>query len=146
MAEMSMDEIRARTARQRCQLFLMLMQPTVQYDTTTEQGQELMRQHLQWQFNLEDRGVLLGAGPLNDGGSISSRGQYEQQVGSSGRMLTATGMSVLAVNSEEEAEAIARTEPFEVAGWRRHELVRWTMNEGAAWQLVRQLQGAAPKA
>jgi hypothetical protein len=59
-------------------------------------------------------------------------------------MLNASGMYVLAVPSREAAEAIARTEPFEAAGWRRHTVVLWNLNEGAAWQLAQELLARTP--
>ena len=63
MTELSMDQIQARMGR--VNLFAIFMRPTDKYDVSTTEGQELMRQHLQFQLDLEDRGVLLAAGPLN---------------------------------------------------------------------------------
>jgi hypothetical protein len=41
-------------------------------------------------------------------------------------------MYLIAAPSREAAEEIARSEPFEAAGWRTHALCRWQLNEGMA--------------
>jgi hypothetical protein len=51
-------------------------------------------------------------------------------------------MYIVAVGSRDAAEAIARTEPFEAAGWRRHTVVQWNLNEGAAWELAQHMLAA----
>jgi hypothetical protein len=63
MTALSMDQIQARMGR--VPLFAIFMRPTDRYDVSTAEGQELMRQHLQFQLELEDRGILLAAGPLD---------------------------------------------------------------------------------
>src|SRR5687768_16476978 len=123
MAEMTMEQIRERIDRQRSRLYVVLMQPTDKYDTASEKGRELMRRHLQWQLDMEDRGLLLGAGPFGSLGTIQTQQQFEAQVDSQREMLNASGMYVLAVPSLEAAEAVAHSEPFEAAGWRRHATV-----------------------
>jgi uncharacterized protein YciI len=143
MNEMSMQQIRERINRQRSQLYLVLMQPTEHYDTASEQGTELMRRHLQWQLELQDRNISLGAGPFGDLGGAQTQQQFQDRAASHGEMLNASGMYILAVPSRDAAEAIARAEPFEAAGWRRHTIVLWNLNEGAAWQLAQHMLTAA---
>ena len=102
-----------------------------------------MRRHLQWQLELQDRNISLGAGPFGDLGGAQTQRQFEERVASHSDMLNASGMYILAAPSREAAEAIARAEPFEAAGWRRHTLVLWNLNEGAAWQLAQHMLAAA---
>jgi uncharacterized protein len=139
MAEMTMEQLRERIQQQHSQLYVVLMQPTERYDTTSDAGRELLRRHLQWQFELEDRGILLGAGPFGTLGGAQTHQQFHEQVAPHREMLDASGMSIIAAPSPEVAEAIAQTEPFELAGWRKHVLVAWTLNEGVAWRVARQL-------
>src|SRR5207248_4676265 len=108
-------------------------------DLTSELGREVMRRHLQWQFSMEDQGILLGAGPFNQLGQAQTQEQFRRQVASHGDMLNASGMYIIAAESAEAAEAIARTEPLEAMGWRTHRLVVWNLNEGVAWRTARQL-------
>jgi hypothetical protein len=143
MPEMTMTQIRERIEQQRSQLYVVLMQPTDRYDTASDEGRELLRRHLQWQLEMQDRGLTLGAGPFGSLGGAQTQAQFEGQVASQREMLNASGMYVLAVPSLEAAEAIARSEPFEAAGWRRHAIVLWNLNEGAAWQLAQELLARA---
>src|SRR4051812_935245 len=107
MTDLSMDQIQARMGR--VNLFAIFMRPTDRYDVSTPEGQELMRQHLQFQLDLEDRGVLLAAGPLN-----------LQAPAPTGRprsadpdpIIDASGMYLVAVPSRDAAETIAANEPF----------------------------------
>jgi hypothetical protein len=74
--EMTMEDIRARLAG--LQLYAIFMRPTDKYDTQSEEGRELMRRHLQFQLDMEDRGVLLGAGPLEGAGQASTLSLWRQ--------------------------------------------------------------------
>jgi hypothetical protein len=143
MSELTMEQIRERIDRQRSQLYVILMQPTERYDTASDDGRELMRRHLQWQLEMQDRGLTLGAGPFGSLGGAQTQAQFDAQVTSQREMLNASGMYILAVPSLDAAESIARTEPFEAAGWRRHTIVLWNLNEGAAWQLAQELLARA---
>jgi uncharacterized protein YciI len=134
MTDLTMDQIQARMGR--VQLFAIFMRPTEQYNVTTPEGQELMRQHLQFQLDLEDRGILLAAGPL-DLKTPAPVGRFAPL--EADPIVDASGMYFVAAGSREAAEAIAASEPFERAGWRTHKLCTWMLNEGAAVAMARQL-------
>ena len=134
MTDLTMDQIQARMGR--VNLFAIFMRPTDKYDVSTPQGQELMRRHLQFQLDLEDRGTLLAAGPLNL--------QAPPPIGrprsaDPDPIIDASGMYLVAVANRDAAEAIAASEPFERAGWRTHTVCTWMLNEGAAVSLARRL-------
>jgi len=97
------------------------MQPTDRYDTASDEGRELMRRHLQWQLEMQDRGLTLGAGPFGSLGGAQTQAQFDAQVASQREMLNASGMYVLAVQSLEAAEAMlgpSRSKPLAGAGTR----------------------------
>lgn len=48
------------------------------------------------------------------------------------------GIGVLRVNSREEAEEIARNEPFHVMGWRHNAVMSWTPKFGRLIELLAQ--------
>lgn len=137
---MTMDEIRARMDRQASQLFAVFMRPTQRYDISSDQGRELLRRHLQFQFEMEDRGTLLAAGPLHTFGAAQTQQQYRAMAGDNPQpIIDASGMYFIVAASPEAAEAIACSEPFEQAGWRTHVLHTWSLNEGRAWRVAREL-------
>ncbi len=134
MTELSMDQIQARMGR--VNLFAIFMRPTDKYDVSTPAGQELMRQHLQFQLDLEDRGILLAAGPLN----LQTPAPVGRPISAEpDPIVDASGMYLVAARSREDAESIAAGEPFERAGWRTHTVCTWMLNEGAAVQLARRM-------
>lgn len=136
--EMSMAEIRSRLAG--LQLYAVLMRPTEEYNTQSEEGRELMRRHLQFQIDMEDRGILLAAGPLNGAGQASTLAAYREAVPEADApIIDASGMYFIVAPTPEAAEEIARSEPFEAAGWRTHALCTWQLNEGAAIPVVREM-------
>ena len=139
MTDLSMDQIQARMGR--VNLFAIFMRPTDKYDVSTAQGQELMRQHLQFQLDLEDRGVLLAAGPLN----LQAPAPIGRPSADLDPIVDASGMYLVAVTSRDAAEAIAASEPFERAGWRTHTVCSWMLNEGAAVPLARRLVDSTRK-
>ena len=130
----TLDELRARITVQHTQLYAVFMQWTNTRWTDPEtfespEGRELRRQHLQFQMDMQDRGILLAAGPLS----------YAEPADDH-RHVTAMGMYLFAANSREEAERIAQSEPFYRAGLRTYTLCGWSLNEGVAWQLARTLR------
>jgi hypothetical protein len=52
------------------------MRATEKYDTQSEEGRELMRRHLQFQLDMEDRGIFLGPGPLQGAGQAPTLSAY----------------------------------------------------------------------
>lgn len=134
MTELTMEQIQARVGR--VTLFAIFMRPTERYNVASAEGQELMRQHLQFQLDLEDRGILLAAGPL-DLQTPAPVGR--PQPAEADPIVDASGMYLVAAASREAAQAIAASEPFERAGWRTHKVCTWMLNEGAAVAVARQL-------
>ena len=74
-----------------------------------------LHEHLAHQVELERKGILFAAGPL-----------YPRDSN-----LPEAGMFVLRANSFEEADAIAKTDPFHVAGLRTYTIQKWRLNEGS---------------
>lgn len=52
------------------------------------------------------------------------------------------GFGILRVSSREEAEQIARDEPFHEMGWRRNTVMAWTPKFGSLIELLRELAGS----
>lgn len=120
--------------------YAIFMRPTARYDTTSPEGRELMRRHLQFQLALQDNGTLLAAGPLDGAGSASTLDAYRAGAPEGGeRLIDASGMYLIVAASREEAEAIAADEPFEEAGWRTHTLCQWMVNEGTSLPLLSEM-------
>jgi uncharacterized protein YciI len=71
--------------------------------------------HLAHQVDLEKRGIMFAAGPL-----------YPRDSN-----IPEAGMFVLRANSFEEAEDIAKSDPFHAAGLRTFTLQKWRINEGS---------------
>jgi uncharacterized protein YciI len=137
-AEPTMPEIMSRMGR--LIAYAVFMRPTEKYDTESDEGRELMRRHLLFQLEMQDRGVLLAAGPIDGGGSASTLQKYRGGVPrEEGRLIDASGMYFIVAPSREAAEAIAASEPFEAAGWRTHTLCQWMVNEGTALNLLREM-------
>jgi hypothetical protein len=132
-----MAEIMPRMAR--LQLYAIFMWPTEVYDTDSAEGQELMRRHLLFQLEMEDKGMLLAAGPLDNFARVSSLQQFRESTPPGERLIDASGMYFIVAPSREAAEAIASSEPFEAAGWRTHTLCCWQLNEGAAIPVVKSM-------
>jgi uncharacterized protein YciI len=102
-----------------------------------------MRRHLLFQLEMQDSGVLLAAGPIDGGGSASTLDKYNANAPMTpGRLIDASGMYFIVAPSREAAEEIARSEPFEAAGWRTHTLCEWMVNEGTALPLLREMIAA----
>ena len=86
---------------------------------------ETLKIHLDYQRDLESRGVLLAAGPLSD---------------EKGEAWTGRGMIILRAASLDESRAIADADPMHASGARNYTLLPWLMNEGS-FSLVVKLAG-----
>jgi uncharacterized protein len=75
----------------------------------------LLPEHLAYMIDLEKRGILFASGPF--------LADEHVQAG--------TGMTILRASSREEAEAIARADPFNKSGMRTFEIRAWQLNEGS---------------
>ena len=80
-----------------------------------EELMKLLPQHLARQVELEKQGVLFAAGPME------SRDEDKVR----------TGMIIVRASSFEEADEIAKIDPFHAAGLREYEIWNWSMNEGS---------------
>jgi hypothetical protein len=111
------EQINARMGR--VPLFAVFMWADGDYDPETSWRSELQSEYLRWQLDLQDRGLLLAAGPLD----------YDLDVRDPARPL---GMYILAVGSKDEAQRIADQEPFFRSGLRKHLVSAYFLNEGTA--------------
>ena len=75
----------------------------------------LLPDHLHYMIDLEKRGMLFASGPFLTGKDI----------------LPGAGMTIVRAGSLEEAEAIAREDPFYKSGMRTFEVRTWQLNEGS---------------
>ena len=120
---MSLDDF---FAHRHCEipLFAVMMKAGPKFKgRETPEGAEMLRQHFLYLWELEAKGKLVACGPMD-------LGTPDQE-----------GMAIIAVASREEAEAIAREEPFGKAGWRFNRVRTWQLNEGPATALGRELAG-----
>ena len=72
--------------------------------------------HLEYQRDLEQRGILVLAGPTSD---------------TSGDHMQGAGMIVLRAQSMDEARALAEGDPMHKSGARDFTLCKWLVNEGS---------------
>jgi uncharacterized protein YciI len=103
------------------ELFVVFLHPIKPFDSESEAGAELLRQHFLYWWELEEQGKLIGAGPFDLG------------------TPQACGMAILAATSFEEASRLASNEPFHQKGLRHNEVHHWQLNEGLAVELVNTL-------
>ncbi len=73
--------------------------------------------HLDYQLELERRGIMFGAGPLFD--QDGAKGPPE------------AGMIIIRADSMEQAREIADADPMHKAGVRTYTLRKWIINEGS---------------
>jgi uncharacterized protein len=76
---------------------------------------EKLGEHIEGQIDLERRGILFGAGPI----------QVE------GDERPSKGMFIIRAASFAEARAILDQDVFHKAGLRHYQLFRWSLNEGS---------------
>jgi len=116
-APLTREQIDERMGR--VPLFAVFLWADGDYDPDDAWRGGLMWDYLRWQLDLQDRGLLLAAGPLD----------YDLDVRDAGRPL---GMYILAVGSKEDAQRIADQDPFYRAGLRKHRVSAFFLNEGTA--------------
>lgn len=129
-APLTREQIDERMGR--VPLFAVFMWADGDYDPATSWRGELMSEYLRWQLDLQDRGLLLAAGPLD----------YDLDVHDLEQPL---GMYILAVGSKDEAQRIADQEPFFRSGLRRHRVSAYFLNEGTAIAEGRRLLGRSAR-
>jgi len=110
---MNLDErIAALTQKMlRRKFYALLSEPS----PTPEKLKALLPAHLEYMIALEKRGVLFASGPLSDGAGPP----------------TGAGLTILRVESAQEARAIAEADPFVVNGLRTFKIKEWTIMEGS---------------
>jgi len=88
--------------------------------TSPRAGREAVQRHLgihlEYQRELEKRGIIVAAGPLSD---------------ESGTEWTGKGMIILRAATLKEARAIADADPMHRDNVRTYEIYPWLMNEGS---------------
>ena len=78
--------------------------------------ERVLPEHLKFQVELEERGIMFAAGPLCDVESNTWKGR---------------GLVVIRAGDLEEARSIAAADPMHSSGARRFEIVPWCVNEGS---------------
>ena len=120
----NLEEILAGLAN--IELFAVFMRPTEAFQGpfASEEGRRLLTEHLQYLFEIQRRGQLLGSGPLDLDVERNS------------------GMCILRAPSREDAERIAYAEPYHQAGWRTNTVQSWQLNEGLLIEAANRLVNA----
>jgi uncharacterized protein YciI len=99
------------------QLWVLDMTPTERWpapgSAPTEEMMQLFVDHIRWLEQHESTGALFLSGTINQQDGIGP------------------GMAVLNVATRDDAEALAGTEPFGLAGLRTNTIRAWTVNEGS---------------
>jgi uncharacterized protein YciI len=102
-------------------LYVMILEPT---ETCPPPGTDeffaVLREHFVYWWELEEAGVLVGAGPL----------EWD---------APGTGMALVRAASRDEAERLAAGEPFAMRGFRRNVVHPWQLNEGTLVEVVRSM-------
>lgn len=91
-------------------LYVVLTEPI----ETSGDRKSARAQHLEYQYELERRGVMFGAGPFLD--------DHDQPNGS--------GLIIYRASSLAEATAIAENDPFHKLGFRKFRIMAWRLSEG----------------
>jgi uncharacterized protein YciI len=99
-------------------LYVILTQPTGSIDALAEH----LSAHLDYQKDLEARGITFAAGPFAD--------DTEQH-------WSGEGMIIVRASSTAEAQAIAEADPMHRSGVRRYRIRPWLLNEGSFSLTVR---------
>ncbi|MDO6485616.1 YciI family protein [Shimia thalassica] len=81
-----------------------------------EAVKETLPDHLGYQRDLEERGILVLAGPLSD---------------PTGEDMVGAGLIIYRAKSMDEARSLAENDPMHSAGARSFTLRKWLVNEGS---------------
>lgn len=111
----SVDQLaRIRDELPKLATFVVYMRPTDAFlGGHTEEGAAVTVAHIEYLWELQSKGILLGSGPV---------GVYDPD--------HLEGMCFLAALDMDEAVRIAENEPFHKRGWRVNEVKDWRINEG----------------
>ena len=80
-----------------------------------EEIRKILPEHLKRQIELEKKGILFAAGPMDPFDETKTR----------------TGMIIVRASSFEEADEIARNDPMHTSGVREYDIWKWSLNEGS---------------
>jgi hypothetical protein len=112
----------------RLPFFAIHMTPTDQFKgPATPEGAETLRQHLLYLYQLDEDGVLFASGPL-DLDPAADRLE---------------GIAIIKAASRDDAERIARDEPYHRAGMRQNTVRTLQLNEGRAIKVARDMLAQA---
>lgn len=88
---------------------------------------ENIERHLKYQIELEEKGIMFGAGPFWSDDEKTWQGE---------------GMVIIRADSMAEAERIAAADPMHACGARSYRIRPWLLNEGMLTLQVRYSNGA----
>lgn len=106
------DILKACEAMLRKQLYVVFTKPV----KGMEPVMAVLQEHLAFQIDLEQRGIMFGAGPFWNDAEDAWEGE---------------GMVILRAGSLAEAKAIAASDPMHKAGARSYTVRPWLLNEGS---------------
>jgi uncharacterized protein YciI len=118
MAEPSLDDLLQRI-KALPPVYCIVSEPTKKFPKpgkgqgATVEARDLLRKHYRFVLDLADKGQLLWGGPL------------DTDVGPGPALI------VVRAASRADAEALASSEPYHVAGWRKNTVRSWVMRFGA---------------
>ncbi len=106
------DILKACEAMLRKQLYVVFTKPT----NGMEPVMANLKEHLDFQIDLERRGIMFGAGPFWNDAEDAWEGE---------------GMVIIRAASLADARAIAASDPMHKAGARSYTVRPWLLNEGS---------------
>ena len=89
--------------------------------------QDVLPRHLDYQQDLQDRQILVFAGPLSD---------------QTGEEMSGEGLVIYKTTSMEEADRLAAADPMHAEGCRSYSIQKWLINEGHIPEALRPLDTA----
>ena len=95
----------------RKELYVIFTKPVA----SREEIRKILPEHLKRQVELEKKGILFAAGPMDPFDKTKTR----------------TGMIIVRANSFEEADEIAKNDPMHTSGVREYDIWNWSLNEGS---------------
>jgi uncharacterized protein YciI len=105
-----------KLSREQCYLLMMKPNPDAPLDLPPRVSREQLRiRHHEYLVDLEQRGIIFGAGPFADIGEKPS----------------GSGMIIVRAKNREEAARIGGQEPYTQAGLRVMDIIPWQRTEGS---------------
>jgi hypothetical protein len=117
------DIMKACEGMLRKQLYVVFTKPTDGLGPIME----VVKEHLEYQVALEERGIMFGAGPFWSDDEKTWEGE---------------GMVIIRAASLEEAKKIAAADPMHKSGARCYTVRPWLLNEGTVTVKVRYSNGS----